>query len=55
MDKLGLATLKAEVSADCEVLTMAVGVARERLGQGSAPELEACAFHLVRAFARLSG
>jgi len=50
MDKLGQATLKAEVAADCEVLANAVAVARERLGQGSAPQLEACAFHLVRAY-----
>lgn len=50
MDKLGLATLKAEVQADCQVLTSAAATARERFGEASAPELEACAFHLVRAY-----
>jgi len=50
MDELGLATLKAEVSADCRVVADASAIARQRFGQGSAPELESCAFHLVRAY-----
>lgn len=50
MDKLGIATLTAEVAADCAVLRTAAGAARERFGEGSPPELESCAFHLMRAY-----
>jgi hypothetical protein len=48
MDELGQVTLRAEIEADRRVLVAAAAVARERFGQGSAPELEACAFQLVR-------
>jgi hypothetical protein len=48
MDDLGLATLKAGIDADCRVAVSAAALARERLGTGRAPELEACAFQLVR-------
>jgi hypothetical protein len=48
VDELGLTTLKAEIDADCRVAVSAAALARERLGTGRAPELEACAFQLVR-------
>jgi predicted nucleic acid-binding protein len=48
MDDLGLATLKAGIDADCRVAVSAAALARERLGTASDPELEACAFQLVR-------
>ena len=48
MDELGRVTLRAEIDADGEVLVAAAAVARARFGNGSPPELEACAFQLVR-------
>ncbi len=48
MDELGRVTLKAELDADVSVIKDAARVARERFGQCSPVELEACAFQLVR-------
>ena len=48
MDAIGLATLRAELEADGAVLRHASEAARDRFGRGTAPELEASAFQLVR-------
>src|SRR5688572_19450833 len=50
MDELAVAVLKAEVAEDCRVLAETTALARSRLGSGSDPELEACAFQLARLY-----
>src|SRR5712691_9631367 len=50
MDDLTLTVLKAEVAEDCRVLAQTAALARERMGKGSDPELEACAFQLARLY-----
>jgi hypothetical protein len=50
MDELTLAVLKAEVAEDCRVLAGCAAAARQRLGKGTDPELEACAFQLARLY-----
>ena len=48
MDELGLAVLKAELNADCQILTEASVLARRRWAGGGEGDLEACAFQLAR-------
>lgn len=48
MDELTLTVLKAEVAEDCRVLGETAALAQTRMGSGSDPELEACAFQLAR-------
>ena len=43
-----LAVLRAEIAEDCRILGQTAGLARGRIGSGSDPELEACAFQLSR-------
>lgn len=50
MDELGRITLRAEITADVDVIKDAARTARARLGKGSACELEAAAFQLVRCY-----
>lgn len=50
MDELTLAVLKAEVAEDCRMLGQTAALARQRMGIGSDPELEACAFQLARLY-----
>lgn len=50
MDELTLAVLKAEVAEDCRVLGQTAVLARQRMGGGTDPELEACAFQLARLY-----
>ena len=48
MDELTLTVLRAEVGEDCRILAQTAALARERIGSGNEPELEACAFQLAR-------
>lgn len=50
MDSVGLATLQAELEADRDTILDAVALAEKRFGSASPPELEACAFQLVRVY-----
>src|SRR3954469_14560374 len=50
MDNLMLAVLRADVAEDARVINEAARLARERFGNGSDPELEACAFQLARLY-----
>jgi len=43
-----LAVLRAEIAEDCRILGQTAVLARGRIGSGSDPELEACAFQLSR-------
>lgn len=50
MDRVGLATLRAEVEDDLRVASEAVASAADRLKQGGASGHESCAYQLVRFF-----
>jgi len=48
VDELTLAVLRAEIAEDCRVLSQTATLARSRIGAGTDPEMEACAFQLAR-------
>ncbi|MCC6442824.1 MAG: hypothetical protein IT210_05130 [Armatimonadetes bacterium] len=50
MDELGLKVLSAEMQEDMRAMAEACQTAKERLGGGSDPEIEAAAFHLARVY-----
>jgi hypothetical protein len=50
MDRIAIAVLRAELEADCVVVSQAARCASERFGEGRPEQLEACAFQLARLY-----
>lgn len=50
MDDIELATLRDELSKDCEVALSAARLAAERFGAGGEASFEACAYNLARLY-----
>ncbi len=50
MDRVDLASLRAEMLADTTAFVSAIELASHRFGSGTGPELESATFHLTRAY-----